>query len=60
MHLRNSIKTGQFICTASFFTDCFPTARCNGKIVLAEFIHADQLPDNESPLVFTTERQLEY
>ncbi|HBA65976.1 MAG TPA: formate dehydrogenase subunit alpha [Methylococcaceae bacterium] len=42
------------------FTDGFPTATGRGRFVPADFIHADELPDNEYPLIFITGRQLEH
>ncbi|MGR9074497.1 MAG: molybdopterin oxidoreductase family protein, partial [Gammaproteobacteria bacterium] len=42
------------------FTDGFPTANGKGKFVPAEFIHADELPDETYPLIFITGRQLEH
>lgn len=42
------------------FTDGFPTATGRGRLVPADFIHADELPDNEYPLIFITGRQLEH
>lgn len=42
------------------FTDGFPTASGRGRFVPAEFIHADELPDDEYPLIFITGRQLEH
>jgi formate dehydrogenase major subunit len=42
------------------FTDGFPTETGRGKFVPAEFIHADELPDQEYPLIFITGRQLEH
>jgi formate dehydrogenase major subunit len=42
------------------FTDGFPTPSGRGKFVPAEYIHADELPDDEYPLVFITGRQLEH
>ncbi len=42
------------------FTDGFPTATGRGKFVPADYIHADELPDNEFPWVFITGRQLEH
>ncbi len=42
------------------FTDGFPTATGRGKFVPAEFIHADELPDGDYPLIFITGRQLEH
>lgn len=42
------------------FKSKFPTASGRGKFVPANFIHADELPDNEYPIVFITGRQLEH
>jgi formate dehydrogenase major subunit len=42
------------------FTDGFPTPSGKGKFVPAHFIHADELPDDEYPLIFITGRQLEH
>ncbi|MGR9115775.1 MAG: formate dehydrogenase subunit alpha [Gammaproteobacteria bacterium] len=42
------------------FTDGFPTMTGKGKFVPAEYIHADELPDNQYPLIFITGRQLEH
>jgi formate dehydrogenase major subunit len=42
------------------FTNGFPTETGKGKFVPAEFIHADELPDQEYPLIFITGRQLEH
>ena len=42
------------------FTDGFPTANKRGRFVPAKFIHADELPDREYPMVFSTGRQLEH
>jgi formate dehydrogenase major subunit len=42
------------------FTEGFPTASGRGRFVPAEFIHADELPDNEYPWIFITGRQLEH
>ena len=42
------------------FTDGFPTYNGRGLFVPAEFTHADELPDDEYPLVFITGRQLEH
>ncbi|NOQ94363.1 MAG: formate dehydrogenase subunit alpha, partial [Methylophaga sp.] len=42
------------------FTDGFPTDSGRGRFVPAEYIHADEMPDNEYPLVFITGRQLEH
>ena len=42
------------------FTNGFPTETGRGKFVPAEFIHADELPDQEYPLIFITGRQLEH
>jgi len=42
------------------FIDDFPTETGRGKFVPAEYIHADELPDEEYPLIFITGRQLEH
>lgn len=42
------------------FTDGFPTANNRGKFVPAEYIKADELPDEQFPFVFTTGRLLEH
>lgn len=42
------------------FTDGFPTPTGKGKFVPADFIHADELPDDNYPLIFITGRQLEH
>ena len=42
------------------FTDGFPTDSGKGRFVPAEYIHADEMPDNEYPLIFITGRQLEH
>ncbi len=42
------------------FTDGFPTETGKGKFVPAEYIHADEMPDEEYPLIFITGRQLEH
>ena len=42
------------------FTDGFPTASGKGRFVPAEYIHADELPDDEYPWIFITGRQLEH
>lgn len=42
------------------FTNGFPTASGKGRFVAAEYIHADEMPDDEYPLVFITGRQLEH
>jgi len=46
--------------TPTIFTDGFPTANGRGKFVAAKYTHADELPDEDYPLVFTTGRQLEH
>ena len=46
--------------TPTIFTDRFPTPNGLGRFVPAEYIHADELPDEEYPLIFTTGRQLEH
>ncbi len=42
------------------FTDGFPTQSGKGKFVPAEYIHADEMPDDEYPWIFITGRQLEH
>ncbi|MDD5462271.1 MAG: formate dehydrogenase subunit alpha [Methylococcales bacterium] len=42
------------------FTDGFPTATGRGRFVPAEYIHADEMPDEDYPLIFITGRQLEH
>jgi formate dehydrogenase major subunit len=42
------------------FINEFPTKDGRGRFVPAEYIHADELPDAEYPIVFTTGRQLEH
>ncbi len=42
------------------FTNGFPTESGRGRFVPAEYIHADEMPDNEYPLIFITGRQLEH
>ena len=42
------------------FTDGFPTPSGKGKFVPASYIHADEMPDAEYPLIFITGRQLEH
>jgi len=42
------------------FTDGFPTATGRGRFVPAEYIHADEMPDDDYPLIFITGRQLEH
>jgi formate dehydrogenase major subunit len=42
------------------FTDGFPTADRRGKIVPADLLPPDELPDGEFPLVLTTGRLLEH
>ena len=42
------------------FTDGFPTESGRGRFVTAEYIHADEMPDAEFPLIFITGRQLEH
>jgi len=46
--------------TPVIFIDGFPTKSGKGLFVPAEYIHADELPDREYPLVFVTGRQLEH
>jgi formate dehydrogenase major subunit len=42
------------------FTENFPRAGGRGLFYPAPFTHADELPDDEYPFVFTTGRQLEH
>ncbi|MEI7467426.1 MAG: molybdopterin-dependent oxidoreductase [Chloroflexota bacterium] len=42
------------------FQKIFPTASGKARIVPADFIHANELPDTEYPFVFLTGRQLEH
>jgi formate dehydrogenase major subunit len=42
------------------FTQAFPTLDERGRFVPAEYREADELPDGDFPLVFTTGRQLEH
>ena len=42
------------------FTDGFPTASKRGKLVAADIIAPDELPDDDYPLVLSTGRQLEH
>jgi len=42
------------------FINDFPTESGRGKFVPAEYIHADEMPDEEYPLIFITGRQLEH
>ncbi|SMG67277.1 formate dehydrogenase subunit alpha [methanotrophic bacterial endosymbiont of Bathymodiolus sp.] len=42
------------------FTDGFPTKSGKGRFVPASYIHADEMPDDEYPLIFITGRQLEH
>ena len=42
------------------FSDGFPTQSGKGKLVPANLISPDELPDDEYPLVLTTGRQLEH
>ena len=44
----------------TIFTDGFPTPDGRARFVPAEYSHADELPDELYPLVFTTGRQLEH
>lgn len=44
----------------TIFIDGFPTISGRGKFVPAQYTEADELPDQEFPLVFTTGRQLEH
>ena len=42
------------------FTDGFPTESGKARFVPANYIHADEMPDNDYPLIFITGRQLEH
>ena len=42
------------------FTEDFPTESGRGRFVPANYIHADEMPDTEYPLIFITGRQLEH
>lgn len=42
------------------FTDGFPTASQRGRLVAADIVQPDELPDKEYPLVLSTGRQLEH
>ncbi len=46
--------------TPTLFIDKFPTESGRAKFVAANYIQADELPDEEYPLIFTTGRQLEH
>ncbi len=46
--------------TTTIFKDGFPTKNGRGKFVPAQYIHADELTDENYPLIFTTGRQLEH
>ncbi len=46
--------------TPVIFTDGFPTPTGRGLFVPATYTNADELPDNDFPLVFITGRQLEH
>jgi formate dehydrogenase major subunit len=54
--LRNEGDPG----TPTIFTNGFPTTSGRGRFVPADYIEADELPDTEYPLIFTTGRQLEH
>ncbi len=45
---------------ATLFRERFPTADGLARFVPARHAHADELPDDDYPLVFTTGRQLEH
>ncbi|MFQ5658958.1 MAG: formate dehydrogenase subunit alpha [Gammaproteobacteria bacterium] len=45
---------------AVLFTDGFPTDSRRGLFIPADYQHADELPDEDYPFVFTTGRQLEH
>ncbi|MDC9728119.1 MAG: formate dehydrogenase subunit alpha [Methyloprofundus sp.] len=42
------------------FTDGFPTDSGRGKFVPASYVHADEMPDDDYPLIFITGRHLEH
>ncbi len=42
------------------FINDFPTESGRGRFVPAEYIHADEMPDDAYPLIFITGRQLEH
>ncbi len=46
--------------TPIIFTDGFPTPNKKGLFVPATYSHADELPNNDYPLIFITGRQLEH
>lgn len=46
--------------TPVLFTEHFPTADGRGRFVPAKYLQADELPDADYPLVFTTGRHLEH
>ncbi len=54
--LKNEGEDGQ----ETLFINGFPTATGRAKFVAATYLQADELPDKEYPLVFTTGRQLEH
>lgn len=56
MHMRHWNIFGQPV----IFTNGFPTPSGRGKFVPAEYVHADELPNNEYPLVFIAGHQLEH
>ena len=45
---------------AVLFSEAFPTPDGRGRLVPAKFQHADEIPDKDYPLIFTTGRQLEH
>jgi formate dehydrogenase major subunit len=46
--------------TPTIFTETFPRPGGRALFVPAEYSHADELPDDQYPFVFTTGRQLEH
>jgi formate dehydrogenase major subunit len=46
--------------TPTLFTETFPRPGGRALFMPAEYTHADELPDDEFPFVFTTGRQLEH
>lgn len=53
-------RKGEEVSEPILFKQKFPTASGKARIVPADFIHADELPDTEYPFVFLTGRQLEH
>ncbi|MCW1969852.1 MAG: molybdopterin-dependent oxidoreductase [Anaerolineae bacterium] len=53
-------RQGEEVSEPVLFQQKFPTASGKARIVPADFIHANELPDTEYPFVFLTGRQLEH